>query len=496
MAVFLGACASESTLLVDLRTDFGSSEFASVRTRISNDGNDLLEAHAATGVDYSPGVRVAEFQELTAGEFQLQLDVVNAAGVPIASRLLSGTLNAGVNVRTLVISRSCINVICPSASDPRATECSEGRCVAAECSPETPEACPSGCGGDAECVSNIACATGRCVAGECSFMVNDGACPAGQTCDAVVGCTEAAGDAAIPDAARGDGGGDAAMLDGGADAPLDASDDVGQDANDLDAGPRCECSNPEDMCAADCISPMTCNAISMCPTGYNCSGSSCLCSDDDICGRLCEREQDCWALDDCDLNTNLCRRSLSCFRNPSCPDGESCAVVRGMRSCVPNESRAIGSACSEATQCASGRCVGATGVCAQPCLRDSECEAGLACVHNLSFSRGGAACQLNTECPGTTCAPDEACSGFNTCEKICETTGDCSSGESCRIRHVNDHGRCVVTDPQCSPNEVLDTAGVCFVYQACWEASPVCPAGYDCQRILGGTFRSHCGRTL
>lgn len=195
IACVLSACeGNPPDLAVDLRTDFAPlSEFVRVRTQRIGEAGEILDERSVLGElegDYLRGVRVAEFRDLPVGTHTLRVSLMDLAGAPILPPLNLQVELQSSRVVTALVSRSCLGVACPEADgDPTLTECAGGRCVRPECTPETPDACPTttGCASDAECMPAVACAIGRCIDATC-LSVDEGACGDGQWCHPELGC--------------------------------------------------------------------------------------------------------------------------------------------------------------------------------------------------------------------------------------------------------------------------------------------------------------------
>ncbi len=229
-------------LRVDLRTDYRPVyRFQSVRVRIleaptTDDVRRSAESPASADADYLTGVRVGSFSALPEGRYLLDVALLNG-GTPIATREIEIVLDQNTTVNA-VMTASCEGLTCPGTADPSdATECVSGRCVAPDCTPETPEACPTAiCGSDSECAAIGDCLSGRCVDGDCFQSPDDSACEAGSFCDATGFCEPIPMMTDMGPAPRDLG----PMLDGGPPRPTIAFDtpqpggciDLGQDYTD------------------------------------------------------------------------------------------------------------------------------------------------------------------------------------------------------------------------------------------------------------------------
>lgn len=493
LSLILAGCANDQAeLIVNLRTDFvPNAEFTEARVTLTSlSDNDATQTHRVRFSDYTRGERVATFRSVAPGNYGLRVELLAANGLRIGERTQIGTVAAGIASSTLVLSRLCRGVSCPDGADPDATECSGGRCVSPECGPENPSACVAGCDEDGDCASAVSCAAGECTdEGACLLVSLAGACAPNEYCDTRNDCQPLPGidGGVLLDSAVRDAGADAGRFDVG--GPSDTGIiDAGIDAS----GPDCECARTGDRCEPNfCVASETCNAVTACPTGYECGGDECICTDVTLCGRSCTSDLGCnLPNQECDTLTNRCRRRRSCFLDFSCAAGEACILTDDHFSCLPYGDAAVGSECSNGGDCMSGRCL--ERVCAQRCTTNQQCGGGLRC-EQLS---GGLGCAASNDCDSS-CTDEEAC--IRRCARVCETTSDCMAGEACRSQDWQLVGECV-TASGCLPNELLETASTCFLHQTCWIDSPDCPIGYDCRIVRaadpGHRTLGHCARTL
>jgi hypothetical protein len=183
------------TLRVDLKTDYRPVfRFETVQVQILEGPTDAsglrrrAESPADAAADYLTGVRVASFSGLPEGTYLVDVALLDGSRI-VANNTLelrlvqNDTFNA-------VITADCEGLTCPGTGDPiDATQCVSGRCVPPDCTPETPEACPTPiCTSDSECAAAGDCLTGRCVDGNCFQSPDDSACPSGTFCDATGSC--------------------------------------------------------------------------------------------------------------------------------------------------------------------------------------------------------------------------------------------------------------------------------------------------------------------
>ncbi|MCB9596189.1 MAG: putative metal-binding motif-containing protein [Sandaracinaceae bacterium] len=191
--VLLAGCAqgNGASLVVSLKTDFVPGvEFTEVVTRV---GEAQRIYGPRSGDLFLSGVAVAEFNDLPANpSTHVEVIVRGPSGV-LATRPILVDLTPGAVSVSVVITRSCRDVVCPNASNPGATACLGGRCVSERCTFETPQFCdaPEGeCTDDADCPAMNACASATCELGSCFYQPVAGACGSGLACVPETGCVE------------------------------------------------------------------------------------------------------------------------------------------------------------------------------------------------------------------------------------------------------------------------------------------------------------------
>ncbi len=192
LLVAAGCDDGAATLVVQVRTDLlPGQEMAAVEVSIDGEvGVTRVEASAAR--DWGLGVRVLE-RTLPRGERRLRVRAVDAAGALVVERPVRVSLDGGLRVVTVLLTRSCLGVSCP-ASDPAAVACLGGRCVEDRCAEEAPEGCGTPtCASAAECApAGGSCASVECSAsGTCFASPDHGACAADQVCSTALDCVAA-----------------------------------------------------------------------------------------------------------------------------------------------------------------------------------------------------------------------------------------------------------------------------------------------------------------
>ncbi len=318
-------------LNIDLRTDYvPAGEFASYVVTLGGQPSVLGVANASQ--DFVGGVRIAEFTKVRTGAYDVRVDLLDGAGVTVASRNVSVSISTDTTV-TFVITRSCRGVTCPASGDPTtATSCLGGTCVDPECTPENPTRCPTpDCTSASDCAAPPqSCLAAQCVAGVCLYG-DDGSCGADRYCDSRTGC--------VNRPTAGDGG-----LDGGRDAGIDATMDTAPDPCE---GITCEgfegCMGgscvpyPGCFTDTDCVGELTiCRNNHCVPGNRDIDGDGSPASDDcdetnpdisPLTDELCNLVDD-----DCDTMTDEGNPGLLCASDPlggecidgrcGCPDGK------------------------------------------------------------------------------------------------------------------------------------------------------------------------------
>lgn len=280
LTLLVGCGARSATLSVDLVTDLvpGVEVFA-VRTSViatpSPLGAPALTSAIplASGETTIDGVRVAELRGLALGSYHTTLELLDARGATLAERGIEVQL-AGNYAMRVVVSRDCVAVSCPGATDPAdRTECLAGRCVVPTCVVAA-ECMSRECETDGDCpLPGVPCATAECRSGVCLVVEVPGTCDDGLACDPDEGCVvipeprSDAGGSVVDGGVSGDADGDGATAAGGdcddgdptvfPGAPEDCGDGIDQDCADgdlpcppdldgdhWDAGADCDDTNP------------------------------------------------------------------------------------------------------------------------------------------------------------------------------------------------------------------------------------------------------------
>ncbi|MEM9863710.1 MAG: hypothetical protein AAF938_19080, partial [Myxococcota bacterium] len=195
LAAFFLACGGgggERSLQVSVRTDFAPLiDFSSVRVELDDEAFETLQVRPEQ--DFIRGVAVANFDELQAGTVRVRASLIAPSGAPLLDRLVEARVSGPTTI-TVTLTRSCLNVECPGAGNPAATECDNGRCVVPGCSPQRPELCDdSVCLSPAECPEVLeSCGEVACIGGACLFETRDGddGCDPGAVCVPGSGCVD------------------------------------------------------------------------------------------------------------------------------------------------------------------------------------------------------------------------------------------------------------------------------------------------------------------
>jgi cysteine-rich repeat protein len=237
----LFGCESGPRLLVDLRTDFVSGvEFHRVSTEVSGVDREF-EREALRGASFADGVRVAEVTGVDAGVTAVTVRLLSADGSELARRTVVIEVRGSTGV-SVVIARSCREIVCPDASTCVGGACASTRCVEAS-SPDCP---PPQCAAASQCTAMAECASTRCADGLCLYA-DDASCGAGLYCVAETGCRP-----------------EPNQPDGGVDAGVDARDAGAACGNGtMEPGEECDDANriDADGCEADCTLPRCANGI-------------------------------------------------------------------------------------------------------------------------------------------------------------------------------------------------------------------------------------------
>lgn len=449
-------CGGSLNIGVDLRTDFAPLvEFTQIQVRVDTPDGELVEDVMARALNYTTGQRLTTFTGLKAGEYTVRAALLAEDGRRVGSRAVLARVNSSTDV-TIVITRSCVGVVCPGAGDASLTECSGGRCVAPECSPETPQFCAEGCTANDDCASSVSCAEGACLAeGSCIFVGDDSACDSTEFCDTAMGCV-----------------------------PRPDLPDVGMpDLAPIDMGPE-ECGMPCPVEGRPCaVGTFDCTTgVPVClETGAGNAGAVCrvaadLCDEDDMCDGVsaeCPEEDtkkpagevcrvavgECDVSEVCDGTSNACPVnefrpvgtrcidggfcngdnvcSDTCEPGASCnPEGEPCRTgvtdcSTGVPRCDVDGNQPNGSTCAATEIGSFGACGSFGGTCSESGTRsrsvtEFECSAG-ACVSNERTETEG--CGRDTDgvaCGSVNTGPYGACGGFS---NTCDETG-CSAGSN------------------------------------------------------------------
>ncbi|MCA9606149.1 MAG: hypothetical protein KC619_11170, partial [Myxococcales bacterium] len=366
-------CEAVPNLMVELRTDFvPGEEFARVRTvallgdRVERE----QEIPVTSARDFVSGWRVAELWELPPGQRRIRVELLDRTGRQLIDRSVI-VEHRESRVITIVISRSCREVSCPSPTgDASATECLAGRCVPPECI-DLDSCAEVECASASDCVFSADCATAVCERGVC-LAADPGDCGPDAYCDPERGC--------LP---RADVSSDAGL-------PRDAG---GLDAGGADAGGEC---------AAGCDDGLDCTADA-------CEAGACVHTPDDA---RCT-----------DGSAGTCVVGFGCQYAGCTPD--TCVAGPCEVAHCAGDSCVIESACGATEECCGGSCVPAGCDDRDPCT-DDACGGGAGCTHtpNTATCDDGVFCNGADTCGGGTCSTHagDPCSGASVCD---ETSGSC-----------------------------------------------------------------------
>ncbi|MEM9196135.1 MAG: hypothetical protein AAGF12_43625 [Myxococcota bacterium] len=285
LSLLLAGCDSGNALLVDLRTDLAPvDEFAAVEVIVERgSGTQRLSAGALRSQDFFRGVRVAEYEDLEAGEYFVRARLLNGDGDVVLARQIRLDVSNDAGV-TLIATRDCLGVSCPDSEDPTATECFAGRCTTPDCSSANRSACRRECVTVLDCVDRMGCTTPSCVEGACLEAMG---CPSGSECQdnacVVAEPMDAGTEAGRSDANLPDGHGDPEPLCDGADYIYE-----GPPCSDATVDCTRSCANSD--CRFECL-----NEDINCLTCLNATAIACLgepggpCEDEFNCFMACGR---------------------------------------------------------------------------------------------------------------------------------------------------------------------------------------------------------------
>lgn len=450
MLVLLG-CEEPSTLTVDLRTDLvGGVEFTAVRTDVfagpvtgSRLGGAERPAFAA-GRRWFDGERVAELSSLSGGDYSVRVQLLRADGTTLAERTVRLAAPRSYAL-TVVITRTCADVVCPGPSDAaEASSCFGGRCVDPRCGAD-PSACPvAACESPTGCpAARVPCVRAACLEGAC-LLEPTGACAAGEYCDVEVGCRTLG-------------------LDAG------AACDVG----DVCAIGRIDCLDGEPVCVVDRAAPgdTVCRpAIGPCDVAETCAGET-TCPPDELAPASTECRA---ARGECDAAESCTGASAECPADRPRADGAVCgAGVCIAGACV---------ACTPGLSCERGPCERGTIDCstATPtCAGSTPAPAGTPC------RAAAGPCDVAEQCDGTStsCPMDRFLGASTTCRPA---SGGCDVAEVCP-----GNAAACPTDRFAAPGtECRAAAGPCDVAELCAGGS-ACPG--DLVRAGGSECRAAAG---
>lgn len=199
-SLVLAACeGGPGTLVVQVRTDLAPVvDFASATVRVTplSGGETRTASLAAPAArDWGAGVRVAELA-LAPGDHRVEVALADADANLVVGRPARVTVERGVTVVTVLLTRDCGTVVCPApGGDASATVCVAGRCAAEDCYEEHPERCgASDCADAAACPRPAAaCARAACSAsGRCFDEPDHAMCADAEVCAVASGCLPAA----------------------------------------------------------------------------------------------------------------------------------------------------------------------------------------------------------------------------------------------------------------------------------------------------------------
>jgi len=125
-----GCGETGENLIVEVRTDLTAGvDVVTLRATLSAPGTGEVSVPAELGRDLTVPIRLAEFDDLSEGSYELVVTAADISGTPVVSRRVQIDLRESLAV-TVALSRSCQGVVCPMAGELAAlTTCATGRCV-------------------------------------------------------------------------------------------------------------------------------------------------------------------------------------------------------------------------------------------------------------------------------------------------------------------------------------------------------------------------------
>lgn len=378
-------------LYLSLRTDFvPAEEFTLVRVVITTtDGRQTSrdEIPAEANAPYLEGAAILE-RAAPPGAFVVELTLVGRAGGTVARRRLAvDALGTAPQAVTVLISRNA--TACDESACPPGETCGRSGCVDVRCRPEAPERCPpTECSAASDCPARAACASAACASGACLYGAREGACGAGEYCDAAAGClprTTPVGDVGRR-CTRGDECASGVCVDTG---ETSACTSACESASDCMSGWTCGPAEGAagDVCVCATISPEVCSGADEDCDGYVDEGGVCSadagtpCGDGDACASgVCAP-----------IGGDASACTMACRSDGDCLAGWACGTVEGVE----------GGAC---------RCTSSAEICSE---EDEDCDGRV--------DEGG----VCGSAPGCTPAPETCNLADDDCDSFCDDGASC-----------------------------------------------------------------------
>lgn len=298
-----------------------------------------------------------------------------------------------------------------------------------------------------------------------------------------------------------------------------------------DCCPLLGCTGTGSTCSSACgTTNAACSGDNQCCSGYHCGGGVCVQGACSAQGQPCGADGQCCQSPrklKCDAGTGQCECGAigaTCADDLDCCTGFSCrtgSAPGSPRQCHPASARVDGSACLDASDCASATCVVPANQTIGACCtaKGGGCSSGLCCAPSVCLSgvqtcqdclKAGTATGAATDCcqslgylggkccygPATACLSDAeccpvggaatfcrttptsgastvCCSGYGT---LCDATHPCCSGYAC------DSGACKVAPGEACTPAVLDcrAADSCFNGLCCQHPTRPCAGPAEC----------------
>ncbi len=186
---------------------------------------------------------------------------------------------------------------------------------------------------------------------------------------------------------------------------------------------------------SECARDIPCSVLdSACPAGYSCNAEleACTCSDPTVCAAECSGHEDCPQSRVCLDGRCL---ALACDSGADCPSDTVCGGAAGAFTCVQPGTAADGALCAGWTDCRSAYCFNGN-TCASPCETTNDCSGGDTCrnFEPQNFPGELAICQATATLCSPVCDADQRCDNAPAnprCIPECRVNSDCPQERIC-----------------------------------------------------------------